>query len=404
MSVSGVGARGLPANLSVAERDSLFQCQSLAAGAAGPKRLAKMPHFRHRFEPPEASPPEITGGWVELTVEEVEQAGVEEIVQTPGAGLGSWSLLTDLVDDSSGLFSFREPLGRAREVKTALSGLFGRFVARAYAKRYLGFAFFAHIDADEMSLTPTGGVVRKFGTGDRPDWAVWNDAGDMAIIEAKGCHDGAGPQAALNRAWDQVQRGWIFSGVDPAPFKRYAIATRWGFSTPGHPQTPMLWVKDTDVEGVEKRQEKLDELAIGIARLHCANLMRGLGYGELAMALRDLTLRTTKAWQADHEAAAIQALDAVRGANLGGGEDAVGPDMIGGVVTPGGPTGDRGWTPDLVLALQRLKIRAYFVGLDAKVIEAVIVGDIGQLRELARAMHRADPTQFLWLSTEEGLA
>jgi hypothetical protein len=35
---------------------------------------------------------------------------------------------------------FKEPLGQAREVKTALSGLFGRFVVRVYMERYLGIS------------------------------------------------------------------------------------------------------------------------------------------------------------------------------------------------------------------------------------------------------------------------
>jgi len=35
-------------------------------------------------------------------------------------------------------FIFRDPLGHAPEVKVALSGLLGRFVARAYLERYMG--------------------------------------------------------------------------------------------------------------------------------------------------------------------------------------------------------------------------------------------------------------------------
>ncbi|WP_246413274.1 hypothetical protein [Rhizobium indicum] len=39
----------------------------------------------------------------------------------------------------------REPLGQAQEVKVALSGLFGRFVARTHLERYFNLSIFAHL-------------------------------------------------------------------------------------------------------------------------------------------------------------------------------------------------------------------------------------------------------------------
>ena len=93
--------------------------------------------FWHDFHPPHLNP---LHGWdVELTVQEIEDAGLREILQTPGAALGSWGMLEPLLQPTGDgtPFVFREPLGDAREVKVALSGLFGRFVARAYPRAIL---------------------------------------------------------------------------------------------------------------------------------------------------------------------------------------------------------------------------------------------------------------------------
>ena len=94
--------------------------------------------FLHEFWPPDESP---FSGPARLTVEEIEAAGLLEVVQAPGAGFGHWRILDELLAPGTP-FVFREPLGQSREVKVALSGLFGRFVARAYLTRYLDLQFF----------------------------------------------------------------------------------------------------------------------------------------------------------------------------------------------------------------------------------------------------------------------
>lgn len=87
--------------------------------------------FGYKFSPAAQDP--VPGPTVALTVQEIEDAGVKEVLQTPGAALGSWALLDSLLAPTGPgtPFLFREPLGQAREVKVALSCLFGRFVARA---------------------------------------------------------------------------------------------------------------------------------------------------------------------------------------------------------------------------------------------------------------------------------
>src|SRR5258708_17206788 len=109
------------------------------------ERFCMIRTFAHSFDPASANP--IKGPVAELTTDEIEDAGIREVLQTPGATLGSWAILDALLVPTGpgSPFVFREPLGQAREVKVALSGLFGRFVARAYLERYFGLSNFAHL-------------------------------------------------------------------------------------------------------------------------------------------------------------------------------------------------------------------------------------------------------------------
>jgi hypothetical protein len=114
--------------------------------------------------------------------------------------------------------------------------------------------------------------------GDRPDWAAW-DGSNLALIEAKGTHDWPGPRKCLDRAYTQAERVEIKIGGRVAPFKRYAIATRWGFAAHG-PDRPMLWVKDPAIEGDGVPQDGVDQLGGGIALRHSAALLKPLGIGS----------------------------------------------------------------------------------------------------------------------------
>jgi hypothetical protein len=70
--------------------------------------------FIHSFDPPAATP--ITGTTVDLEVSEIEDADIPEVLQTPGAAYGAWSILDALLAATGPgtPFIFREPLGQAR--------------------------------------------------------------------------------------------------------------------------------------------------------------------------------------------------------------------------------------------------------------------------------------------------
>lgn len=54
--------------------------------------------FIHSFGPPGDSP--IAGPAVDLDVSEIEDAGIREVLQTPGAAYGAWSILDALLTDT----------------------------------------------------------------------------------------------------------------------------------------------------------------------------------------------------------------------------------------------------------------------------------------------------------------
>jgi hypothetical protein len=328
--------------------------------------------FNHRFEDLAGT---VTNGTVSLTVRQIEDAGVLEILQTPGAALGSWQFLGALLDPAVSTFSFLEPLGHAREVKTAVSGLFGRFVARAYATHHLGLTHFVHVRKPPMRL---GGMLRGelrrvLGRrGDMPDWVAWGPVPGMAIVEAKGCHDAKGPDAALARAYKQAERGEIRVRGRRAPFKRYAIATRWGFTNP-KPSPPMLWVKDPQEEGDLSETDR-DGLQVAMARWQAATLLAPLGLAEIAKPLLEL-VRTPFRDRADtYRRQALEGLSAYSPMFIE--SDSASPDdlLIGGFVTPAGPLGPVALAAEDRAMLRRLGIRSAFVGIELGALKRAIEG------------------------------
>ena len=70
--------------------------------------------FPHSFDPPTASP--TTDPTANLDVSDIEDTGIQEVLQTPGAAYGAWSILdVQLTSTGAGTpFIFREPLGQVR--------------------------------------------------------------------------------------------------------------------------------------------------------------------------------------------------------------------------------------------------------------------------------------------------
>lgn len=350
--------------------------------------------FVHQFTPAHESP--STGTEVEFTVEQIEAAGYQEVLQTSGARLGSWSILDALLQDGVTPFVFKQPLGVAREVKVAASGLFGRFVARAYLTRYMGLTFFGHLGSKKIKLDAAEDleISRKKGMkGDLPDWVACSGGlKKLTVAEAKGCHDAGGPDMRLKHAWKQAQRVDVLAHGKRLPIKRIAIVTRWA-SAAGGAKVPIIAVHDPVDAGDPDAPDKLDETAVGLARLHMANLLEPLGFTELAQSIRSLLIRRRhrprekgpiRGSRADD---ALSELHQVRPRYIFG-RALHAPDpsegLIGSFLTRAGPLRAGAVTQGTVRNLRELQLRPIFLGVERSVLAAIIRGSPEEIRNLTQ--------------------
>ena len=340
--------------------------------------------FWHDFHPPHLNP--LHGRDAELTVREIEDAGLREILQTPGAALSSWAMLEPLLqptgDDTP--FVFREPLGEAREVKVALSGLFGRFVARAYLERHFRLSIFAHLGLSTIVLDGRRQieVVPREG-GDLPDWVACSSSlSDLTVAEAKGSHARSGPAQALGRAWKQAGRIDVVARNRHMPLRRIAIVTRWGVST-GGPPDPRISVRDPIDEGDPIEHDEKDAMFVGLYRHHAANMITKIGHTELASAIRALTapnLHRDNPGGVPRDESARESL--ARAPREEFGHDAEFLTLVGGLVTRAGPLPESGASRTDLEALARLDLGPVFVGIEHELLHAAIEGDSATIRKV----------------------
>jgi hypothetical protein len=336
-------------------------------------------NFIYSFVPASSDP--APGPSIELDVAEIEDAGLREVLQTPGAAYGAWSILDALLAPTGAgtPFIFRQPLGQAREVKVALSGLFGRFVARAYLVRYCDLSIFAHLGSRTVDLDRRNQArIKRLSRGDLPDWlACKSDLTSLTVAEAKGCHDPAGPAKALGRGWKQAGRIDVNVKGRKATVKRIAIATRWGVASP-KPVDAYLSVRDPIDEGEPMDPAEKDALFIGVLRLHIAGMIEPLGHAELANALRALTRQAFTRRLRDEATRARAILDnfpaqtAAKASGMDG--------LVGGVVTRAGPITDVVASAVDQETLARLNLRPVFVGISRDLIRAAIDGEVHAIR------------------------
>ena len=345
--------------------------------------------FLHSFDPPEDSP--VADATVDLTVADIEDAGIREVLQTPGTAYGAWSILDALLTPTGAgtPFIFKGPLGQAREVKVALSGLFGRFVARAYLERYFNLSIFAHLGNHFINLDGRRKIsVKRLSRGDLPDWiACSSNLSSLTVAEAKGSHDPGGPAKALARAWKQAGRIDITAQGRKVTVKRVAIATRWGMAAAG-PAEAHISVQDPVDEGEPFEPLEEDAIFVGLLRLHIANLIRPLGHVELADSLYRLTDQPLAPRLQRDMQTAQAALDTVQITEI---ENVSATDgLVGGIVTRAGPVTDADVSPADRDTLERLNLRPVFVGIERDLIRAAIDANPQDLRTRLMQIERPD--------------
>jgi hypothetical protein len=236
--------------------------------------------------------PKPVSGNLDLDTDDIADAAIREITQLSLNASPFGFLLEELLVTGDPRFRWVSALGHVRETKTALSGLFGRFVARAYLEAKQGYAYFAPIVDDDQRLSFTGLKARRnldrYGRpvgGDRPDWAIGGPAG-VAIAEAKGTYNEKGPAAPLKAATVQAQRFAFAAGPTVLTTKRWAVASRWAVDGSANLQEPHLAVHDPEDGERDPTPEEAVALSRGVALAHHAALLGGMGLTETASAVR----------------------------------------------------------------------------------------------------------------------
>jgi hypothetical protein len=244
-------------------------------------------NFEHRFS--QEGNPDVFSQ-LSLSTADIAAAAVSEITQLalPSAPFGLF--LDQLLAPNDPWFKWISQLGQVRETRTAFSGLFGRFVARAYLERHQRYQFFDPIRSDSQVLAgaPSLTVQRKQNTpGDLPDWVIARAQGanSFAIAEAKGSHNKAGPWTVLEGAKTQANRVEVLSGGQALTTKRWAIATRWAVA--GNPSLNTPWLVVHDPDDGDRKATPAESAAVvrGVALRHFAALLDGMQMPKSARAV-----------------------------------------------------------------------------------------------------------------------
>ncbi len=230
-----------------------------------------------------------------LAPSEIAAAAMSEITQLSLNATPFNLFLDELLDPTTTIFRWVSELGQVRETRTALSGLFGRFVARAYLARYQGFDYFEPIRSDTQLLSgwPSFRIHRKPGiTGDLPDWIIATSLKPtVAVAEAKGSYNTSGPKKSLESAKHQVERVDVVSAGKVLRVKRYAIVTRWAVQNHHFLSTPWLVVRDPENGEHSPTPQENANLARSTALGHFASLARGFRLPLTAVGLEVAKVR-----------------------------------------------------------------------------------------------------------------
>lgn len=235
--------------------------------------------FRHSYSPGGQGTSNLAV--LELTTTEIADAAISEIIQMALSSSPFDILVEQLLNPGDHWFRWVGQLGQIRETKTALSGLFGRFVARAYLTRFCGYTHYEPISSNLTALRgwPALSVIRS-KPGDLPDWIVANGGGapsSIAIAEAKGSHNAAGSGAALKAAIEQATRVDVTSGGTKIKIKRYAIASRWAVTGNASLTEPWLSVDDPSLGDRDPTEDEALSLRRSVVLGHYSALLHGFG-------------------------------------------------------------------------------------------------------------------------------
>src|SRR6516165_5249810 len=115
--------------------------------------MPKTRTFDYEIDPAALRPPGVTGGAITLNTDALGQIATLELSQTSPVIMGLGLAIHGLLQPGDELWRWRDAgPGIGREVRRAMSGLMGRFIARWYLTTHHMAGAFLPIDRDEMTI------------------------------------------------------------------------------------------------------------------------------------------------------------------------------------------------------------------------------------------------------------
>jgi len=234
----------------------------------------------------------------------VGAVAMKELIQTCRSGTPMTSVIHSLLVGKTG-----KPLvwrgngpGVGWEMRSAWSGLFGRFFARAYLEEQ-GYTWFHPMEKvyDRIS---NDFVVTRVSKGEIADWVCAKDisqakSGDILIVEAKGRHrEGHLKLHTLPRplrdALEQLKNTVVHmrdgNGVlNPKSTKGYAILTKWTNEAKGPKANALLRVVDPETYGSLFSDVESRHAVSNLGRGHISRMITGLGFDGLGYVTSPVT-------------------------------------------------------------------------------------------------------------------
>ena len=226
------------------------------------------------------------GAWRNLKLSVIGNAAARETFATATDYMTA--MWTDmfrgmLVDDPKLRWRGNGP-GIGRDARIAFSGLFGRFLARAYLTEHEGVRVLVPLDVAKPKLRRAGyGIPPR--RGHQADW-IGLDTQGLVIVEAKGTFNNGikswkGPCSRpqiLGTAIKQAKRTTVYrcSSRRELPAKRWAIASRWGTEENHRDPTLLAWNSNEE----ELRGEDYRIIANILHGADVGRILKGLGHSE----------------------------------------------------------------------------------------------------------------------------
>lgn len=202
--------------------------------------------------------------------------------------VGLFGALLEPGTDGSPLIWRENGPGGEAEIKRAYSALFGRFFGRAILRHEHGCVDLRQV-RDPLEIAPGLHIRRRRAVsarGDLPDWVGWNDqASCYTVCEAKGSHDQGDWEGRIppvvHAAMEQANRMEVIDAAGVrVRTKNWVVASRWGTTLNG--KTPTTITMDPLTEGRPLSEDEAAKLRHETHALFVADLLQGLGRGDLA--------------------------------------------------------------------------------------------------------------------------